>query len=599
MPVNVHSPDWSTRLVTPHPSLPNGSDAVRVVAYFTMEAALAPEIPTYAGGLGVLAGDTLRAAADLGLPIVGVSLLHSGGYFRQRLDATGVQSEASVDWTPDDHLEKLAPRARISLDGRPVTIRAWCYRISGYSGFEVPVYLLDTQLPENASEDREITDRLYIGDDRYRLRQEAVLGLGGLAMMRALGFGAISIHHLNEGHSALLALGLLQERLAAGAAAAAAIAAVREHCVFTTHTPVPAGHDRFPLDMVASVLGVERTELLEQTGGCVDGTLNMTHLALHLSGYVNGVAMRHRAVSEGMFPGYPIDSVTNGVHARTWVAPGFGKLYDRHIPEWRFESFNLRYAIAIPLAEVREAHAEAKRELVAEVASRTGSELDPAAFTIGFARRATSYKRADLLFSNLERLRALAGPGRALQVLYAGKAHPHDTGGKALIRRVFEAAAALAPAVRVLYLQDYDMALAAKLCAGVDLWLNTPQKPQEASGTSGMKAAMNGVPSLSVLDGWWVEGHVEGVTGWSIGESWHNESDGAGEATSLYDKLEHLILPLYYDNPDGWAQVMRSAVALNASFFNAERMLLQYAANAYGVPVLPTRRRRTPVEATL
>jgi starch phosphorylase len=291
--------------------------------------------------------------------------------------------------------------------------------------------------------------------------------------------------------------------------------------------------------------------------------------------------MRHGEISRDMFPNYPINSITNGVHAATWTAEPFQRLYSGHIPEWRRDNLYLRYAVSIPLAEIQQAHTEAKRSLLAEVERRTGIRLDSAALTLGFARRATPYKRADLLFTDLDRLRRVAQKAGPLQVLYAGKAHPRDEGARALIRRVFEAAAALRESVQVVYLEEYDIALAKYLCSGVDVWLNTPQKPHEASGTSGMKAALNGVPSLSILDCWWVEGHLEGVTGWSIDEDSHLPSDAARETDSLYAKLEYVIAPLFYHRPVAFAEVMRSAIALNGSFFNAQRMVGQYLRNAY------------------
>jgi starch phosphorylase len=349
---------------------------------------------------------------------------------------------------------------------------------------------------------------------------------------------------------------------------------------------VPAGHDRFPEPQVRAVLGADYQELLRAAHCCdEDGTLNMTYLALRLSRFVNGVAMRHREVSQGMFPSYPVDSITNGVHALTWTSEPYRELFDRRIPEWRRDNLYLRYAVAIPLEEIREAHARAKRELLDEVARRTGVQLDPAVMTIGFARRATPYKRADLIFSDVERLRAIARSAGALQIIFAGKAHPRDEGGKALIRHIHDAARALGDCVRIVYLENYEMALGALLTSGVDLWLNNPMKPLEASGTSGMKAALNGVPSFSVLDGWWVEGHVEGITGWSIGPSDSPEPDQAAEVHDLYEKLERVIVPLFYGDPLGWARVMRHAIALNGSFFNTQRMVQQYVRNAYLRPM--------------
>ncbi len=554
------------------------------LAYFSMEIGLDFQIPTYSGGLGVLAGDTLRSAADLGLPMVGVTLVYRQGYFRQHLDGQGNQSETPASWTPEDLLEPVEPVVTVSIEGRQVQVRAWRYRVRGHSGHTVPVLLLDTDVPANSDWDRTLTDHLYGGDDHYRLCQEVVLGMGGVALLSALGLGEGMIYHLNEGHSALLTVSLMESRLQATGAAVPAPAdeeAVRRQCVFTTHTPVPAGHDQFGWDLVQRVLGPERAALLEAAGCRLQGNLNMTYLALRFAGYINGVAMRHGEISTGMFPGYPIDAITNGVHAPTWTAAPFAELFDRLIPEWRRDNFYLRYAVGIPVPEIQQAHARAKGELLAEVAARRGLTLDERVLTLGFARRATTYKRPDLLFADLERLRRIAREAGALQVIFAGKAHPRDEGGKEMVRRVFQAAAALGEEARVVYLEDYDMTLGKIICAGVDLWLNTPQRPQEASGTSGMKAALNGVPSFSVLDGWWVEGHVEHVTGWAIGNDYEGPGDYPEDAASLYDKLEKVIIPLYYNQPEAYARLRRSAIALNGSFFNTQRMVSQYVTNAY------------------
>jgi len=549
------------------------------IAYFSMEVALESGVPTYSGGLGVLAGDTLRAAADLGLSLVGVTLAHRAGYFRQQLDAVGNQTETAEPWKPEDRLEQAPARAVLTLRGRVVHLRAWQYRVIGLTGREVPVYLLDTDLPENDPADRTLTDHLYGGDPEYRLCQEAVLGIGGLAVLRALGHEPeTTLYHMNEGHSALLTLGLLEEQ---GNATDAARQVVRRRCLFTTHTPVPAGHDKFPLGLVGSVLGGRRADVLRVSDCIPDDTLNMTELALRHSHYVNGVALRHEQISRGMFPGYPINSITNGVHALTWAAPAIQSLFDRWIPEWRKDNLYLRYAESIPAAEILRAHAECKRDLTAEVERRNGVRLDPNALTLGFARRATAYKRPDLIFADPDRLRTIARTVGPIQVVYAGKAHPRDEGGKELIRRVFAAAKALRGDVPVVYLEDYDMELGRRMCAGSDVWLNTPLKPQEASGTSGMKAAINGVPSLSILDGWWLEGCVEGVTGWAIGEDSGLPSDPAAEPDSLYTKLESVIAPLFYRRPLDFAEVMRGAMTLNGSFFNAQRMVIQYLRNAY------------------
>lgn len=549
-----------------------------------MEIGLEPAIPTYSGGLGLLAGDTVRAAADLGAPMVAVSLLHRKGYFRQRLDVMGNQSEEPYEWSPEEFLEPLQPRTFVTIEGRQVHIRAWRYLVRGIQGHTVPVYLLDTCLPQNSPWDQTLTDHLYGGDDRYRLTQEAVLGMGGVGMLRALGYEKFGAYHMNEGHSALLTLALLGEQTWGADLSQAdseSMEAVRRQCVFTTHTPVPAGHDRFPMDLVHQVLGEPWASTLKNSSCCLDGFLNMTFLALSFSDYINGVSMRHERISQSMFPNYPVNSISNGVHATTWTSPPFCQLYDKHISQWRRDNRYLRHAVGLALDEIRQAHAQAKENLLEEVERRSGARLDPTVMTIGFARRATLYKRADLLFSDLERLKRIAREVGPLQIIHGGKAHPQDRGGKRMIRHVFEAAAMLADTVPVIYLEEYDMALGKLLCSGVDLWLNTPQKPEEASGTSGMKAALNGVPSLSVLDGWWIEGHFEGMTGWSIGESWEVESNPAVESASLYDKLERAIVPLYYRDPDAYAQVMRSCIAINGSFFNAQRMVSQYLEQAY------------------
>ena len=561
----------------------NGAVAEPIIAYFSMEICLDQAIPTYSGGLGVLAGDTLRSAADLKLPVVGVTLLHRKGYFRQHLDAQGNQTESGVEWKPEELLQELPERTMVTVEGRDVHVRAFRYLVRGATGHEVPVLLLDTALPENSEADRALTDSLYGGDNSYRLKQEIVLGMGGAQILRCTGYAGDMRYHMNEGHSALLLAQLLEWQLEGRKPfelTDADLEAVRRQCVFTTHTPVPAGHDRFPRELVDAVLGTSRRELLD-AAKCMDGAeLNMTHLALRLSRFVNGVAMKHREVSIGMFPGFAIDSITNGVHAATWTSPAFQKLFDKRIPEWRTDNLYLRYAVSIPLAEIRAAHDEAKQEFLAEVAQRTGVQLDTKVFTLGFARRATPYKRADLMFSDVKRLAAIAEKVGPMQIVFGGKAHPHDGGGKDLIRRIHGAAGELKGRIEVVYLENYEMQIAAKMVAGVDVWVNNPMKPLEASGTSGMKAALNGVPSLSVLDGWWIEGHVEGVTGWSIGSS-ESDTDQSKDAQDLYLKLERVILPLFYGLPFAYAEVMRGAIALNGSFFNTQRMVEQYVRNAY------------------
>ncbi len=552
------------------------------IAYFSMDVAIDSSIPTYSGGLGILAGDTLRSAADLEAPVVGVTLLHRKGYFEQHLDSEGNQVETPSKWSPESHLELLGPQVTISIEERDVRVRAWQHVFHGITGYAVPLLLLDTNLEENDPRDRALTDHLYGGDDHYRLCQEIVLGFGGVGMLHALGYG-VQVFHMNEGHSALITLALLEQQVVAKpdqGFSETHVQMVRRQCVFTTHTPVPAGHDRFRAELVRQVIGETRATMLAQMQ-VMDGELNMTQLALRFSAFVNGVSMRHGEVSRGMFPAYKIAAITNGVHAITWASAPFAALYDRCMPEWRRDNCYLRYAIGIPLAEIRQTHWQAKQELLQQIRWITGAQLDDKIFTVGFARRATEYKRADLLFSDIERLKQIARQVGPLQLVYAGKAHPRDQAGKAIIRRIFEAAAALANDIRVVYLENHNMALGKLLCSGVDVWLNTPLRPQEASGTSGMKAALNGVPSFSVIDGWWVEGHIEGVTGWAIEAADGVENSSLAEASCLYEKLERVILPMFYHEPERFAEVMRSAIAFNGSFFNTQRMLSQYLRNAY------------------
>jgi glycogen phosphorylase len=552
------------------------------VAYFSMELALESAMPTYSGGLGVLAGDTLRSAADLGVLMVAISLLYRKGHFFQRLDNEGHQYEEPVAWTPEDFLQRCEPIVEVEVEGRTVKVAAWAYAVNGASGITIPVFLLDTNLPENHPYDRTLTDYLYGGDQRYRLCQEVVLGIGGLRMLRALGFDHEASFHMNEGHSALLALELFFEELAREPEdEEGAVERVRRKCLFTTHTPVPAGHDQFPLTLARSVLGERHLETLHSLGCCADG-LNMTLVALSLSRYVNGVTERHGCISRSMFPGYPIGSITNGVHSATWSAPPFAALYDRHIKDWRRDSFSLRYALGIPLPEIKQAHDEAKSHLIELVNERTNLGFDTRAFTIGFARRIAAFKRPTLLFHDPERLRRMAARFGRLQIVLGGKAHPQDFDAKALIQQIVHWSKTLAPDVLIAYLPSYDLALAKVIVAGVDLWLNTPQPPYEASGTSGMKAAHNGVPTLSVFDGWWLEGHIEGVTGWGIGPRERGgERNDAEDAADLYRALEETILPIYHGQPERWAGIMRATIAFNASFFNSQRMLEEYLLLAY------------------
>ncbi|MEW5744903.1 MAG: alpha-glucan family phosphorylase [Nitrospirota bacterium] len=552
------------------------------IAYFSMEIGLRSDMPTYSGGLGVLAGDTIKSAADLKLPMVAVSILTRKGYFKQELDIYGRQTELPDELDPSRFMSPLKERVSVFVEGREVVVSSWMYLVESAAGGKIPIIYLDTDLPENAPQDRGITHYLYGGDAEYRLKQEIVLGLGGSRMLDELGF-EIRKYHMNEGHSSLLTLELLKrhkrdieevwdERLVWD------LEKVRSLCVFTTHTPVAAGHDKFPYDMVQRIVGeVIPRDALREFGG--KEHLNMTLLALNLSNYINGVAKKHGEVSQSMFPGYAINAITNGVHSFTWTCDSFKRLYDKYLPGWANEPEIFVRVGRIPDDELWAAHMEAKRQLVDYVNRQTQAGMNYDTFTIGFARRATAYKRADLLFSDVDRL-ARIGEGR-LQIVYAGKAHPRDESGKKLIQRIFEIKERLKDKVKIAFLENYNMDLALKIISGVDVWLNTPLRPLEASGTSGMKATHNGVPNFSILDGWWIEGHIEGYTGWAIGPSPEVPADPARDADDLYHKLEQVIIPAFYDEKRLWIRIMQNAIGKNAYYFNSHRMMRRYVTEAY------------------
>ena len=552
-----------------------------------MEIALSEEMPTYSGGLGVLAGDTIRSAADMHIPMVVFTLLHRKGYFFQRINEDGWQQEEPVVWEVQDFLEERPERITLTLEGKPVTLRAWVYQVTGHSGYSIPVFFLDADLEENEEWYRTLTDHLYGGDEHYRFCQEAILGIGGTRMLRELGYDEVRRFHMNEGHASLLTLELLAESARQSGRAVIGnedVEGVRDQCVFTTHTPVRAGHDLFSFERVQQVLGLSDSFLKMCEGFSQDGVLNMTYLALNLCRYVNGVAKKHGEVSRLMFAEYPIDSITNGVHAFTWVSEPFRDLFSRYIPDWARDNYALRFAVGIPDNEIWDAHTKSKDALIQFVNQETNAGFDHDVLTIGFARRSATYKRGNLLLSDLERLRQISERAGEYQVIFAGKAHPNDQAGKEIIHTIVEAAKALEGSVRVAYLPNYGLREGGLITSGVDLWLNTPEPPMEASGTSGMKAAMNGVPSLSVLDGWWLEGHIENHTGWSIGykeRSGDAKRDWAEDAASMYDKLEQVIIPMFYESRERYIRVMRHSIAVNGSFFNTQRMVQQYVMKAY------------------
>jgi len=545
------------------------------IAYFSMEIGINTDIPTYSGGLGVLAGDVIRSSADLRIPLVAVTLISKKGYLKQKITPDGWQIEYPEEWDPSKFMKLLPETATAKIDGRDVRIGVWVYEQESLTGGTIPVLFLTTDVEGNTQEDREITDFLYGGDEKYRLKQEIVLGIGGLRILEALKIN-VKKYHMNEGHSSLLTLELLKNNnLNADK--------VKNLCVFTTHTPVASAFDKFSYDMISEVLETEvPQEILKEYGG--SDRLNMTLLALNLSKYTNGVTEAHMEYSRKLFPGYHIQEITNGVHSYTWTCPCFRVLFDKYIPRWANEPELLVRADTIPDEELWEAHMKAKQGLLDFVYEKTATQMDINTLTVAFARRATEYKRAAMIFSDLDKLREIQKQER-IQLIFAGKAHPRDEMGKRLIKDIYDCMAQLKNEIDIVYLENYTMEMAGKLVSGADIWLNTPLPPFEASGTSGMKAAHNGVINFSVLDGWWIEGCVEGLTGWAIGPSpdqaISDEERRKRELGDLYNKLEYLIIPEFYQQRDDWIDMMRNSIGKVAYYFNTHRMMRKYATDAY------------------
>jgi starch phosphorylase len=554
------------------------------VAYFSMEIAIKNDIKSYSGGLGVLAGDTLKAAADLKVPMMGITLLNNKGYFKQIINENGEQEERIDDYDLSE-LNKLDINTTVNIKGDQVKINVWEYKIKGYQDHIVPVYFLDTDLEENKEEYRSLTGQLYGGDQKYRLMQEIVLGRGGVKVLPLLGYENIEKYHLNEGHAGLATVELLtkfkpkifslnSER------GQKAVEELRKKCVFTTHTPVKAGHDAFSLALVEE-LQPNFPNLSELK---TEEKLNMSHLAAYFSSYINGVSREHQKVSTKMFPEHTIASITNGVHSQTWTSPAFQDLFDEYIPSWRGCSLSLRNTFNIPVEKIWEAHQDSKRRLLKYIKKNNDKDLSEDVFTIGFARRFATYKRPTILFRKMEKLIEINEKVGKIQIIYAGKAHPHDQAGKDMIREINQIIKEYEEKIDIVFLEDYDMSVAQKMIPGVDLWLNTPLPPNEGSGTSGMKAAHNGVPHFSTLDGWWIEGYIKSKTGWAIGEENENlnpEERVKKDAEDIYEKLADIIIPRYYQTPEKWKKTMRHTIAVNASFFNSERMIRQYSQEAY------------------
>jgi glycogen phosphorylase len=583
------------------------------VAYFSCEFGLDESLPIYSGGLGVLAGDHLKSASDLGVPLVALGLFYREGYFRQQLDAHDWQTERYPNNDPERlplTLEPVSSVIELTDDSGalvPVEAQVWRAEVG-----RVPLYLLDTDVDGNPAWARTITDRLYGGDRRHRLRQELVLGIGGVRALRGLGIDP-TVFHLNEGHSAFLQLERLRELVEdEHVARDEALQQLRGSTVFTTHTPVPAGNEVFDPALVEQNVG----ELVARCGftwpvfaalGKVkddDSGFGLTPFALRTSSYANGVSALHGEVSREMWHGLwpnrdmdqvPIGSVTNGVHARTWMSEELDGLLgieeDMGTPDFA-------HAYELDDETLWRTQRNARGALIDFMRSRgLPGSFDPDALTIGFARRFATYKRADLIFSDPDRLaQLLASTDRPLQIVMAGKAHPADEGGKALIQKVVAFARTAAANGRVVFLPDYEMTLARYLVQGVDVWLNNPRRPLEASGTSGMKAALNGVVNVSILDGWWCEGYSD-ETGFAIGGDWiasNDDAQDAADATALFETLEQQVLPTFYDDRPRWVGLMRNSIAQLGARFNTNRMLVEYVEGLY----LPAHRERSGTATT-
>lgn len=559
----------------------------RLVAYFCMGMGINPKMPTYSGGLEVLAGDHIKAAADMELPLVAVTLLHRKGYFKQEIGEDGRQFERYPKWSPEEFMELHDSPGKIvnlRVNGDDVKIRAWQYNQIGQSGYKIPILFLDTDIEGNSVVARDFTSYLYGSDNKYRLSQEAVLGLGGAKILENLGYNKIEKFHMNEGHAALLPLYLLKKE-------EGDVEKVKKKVIFTTHTPVPAGHDKFEVSLVSEVL---HDQLSDITPYCEDGKLNMTHVALKLSNFTNGVSKKHAEVSRVMFPKYKIDSITNGVHAESKVTRHTKKLFDEHLRGWSLRPDRaLPYVFKIPDEEIIMMHRANKKDLMDFVNTMNPqANFSTDALTLTYARRFAEYKRATLLLSNIEKLVEIAGDKeRPIQLIFSGKAHPQDEKGKQLIQEIIKTADDLSGIVKISFLPNYNMDIAKLLTSGSDFWLNTPRRPYEASGTSGMKALLNGVINISIDDGWVCEGIRDGVNGIIIGDkagkfNLDNKDEAridAQDAADLYNKLENVVKPMYYDDKKKLVDMMKSSIAVG-SYFTTARMVREYRELAYEMP---------------
>ena len=538
------------------------------IGYMTAEIGLWSELHTYSGGLGVLAGDHVKSAADAKLPLTCVTLLYHEGYSRQHIDENGIQTESYRNLDPSNHLIDTKIELALPLDNSTLYSRVWRVDVKGGSGHIVPVYFLDTNHPSNIDSHKKLCNRLYGGDENVRIRQEFLLGVGGVRLLKSL-HGEIGGLHLNEGHCTFALLELLNQGWSREK--------LSNKTLFTTHTPVPAGHDRFEWSLMEEVLGdllpKDAKELVITAGDSENGKrCSLSHLAVALSGSVNAVSSLNADVAKTMFKDKQIVSITNGVHHLTWTSPLRASLFDKYIPNWRNNPNELKNSKNIPDAELLK-NREMDRELFHElVKHNTGIKLYKNRLTIGFARRFATYKRANLVFKDLDKLLSF-GSGK-IQFVFSGKAHPKDYGGKKLIQQIYQSAAKIKDEIPVAFLEDYDMATGLAITSGVDIWLNNPIRPLEASGTSGMKAAMNGVPNCSILDGWWPEACQHGTNGWAIGKGEENRDDER-DANNVYNVLENDVLPAWEKGGTKWAKLMKSSIAISAKFTGA-RMIEDY-----------------------
>ena len=546
------------------------------VAYFSMEIGLKSAIPTYAGGLGILTADLMQSCADLGVNAVCVTGCWKHGYLRQTLNPDGSQRYEEIEWDQAAYLKRLPERVTVTIEGQPVVVGAWRLDLKGAKG-TVPVIFLDTSLPENPPEVHRITHRLYGGDQAMRIRQELVLGIGGVRMLRALGYNDIGTYHMNEGHAAFLTLELLRERQWKDED-------VRRSCAFTTHTPIEAGHDVFSYDLAERIAGDNLPWHIRKIAG--ENALSMTKLAMTMSRYTCGVSRIHAEVSRRMFPGVSIDAITNGVHHITWSSEEMQALFDRRSKGWREDPSILTSTCRdFEDGELWQAHQAAKMRLMAEVNRRTGLAFDPEILTIASARRVVSYKQPELLYENIERLADVCH-GR-VQIVHSGNAHPSDAFAQGVIQRMVERSHKLKDKVKIAYLENYNPDLARLLVQGADVWLNTPMRLHEASGTSGMKACLNGVLNFSTLDGWWIEGYErDPEAGWRIGPlalATNIDTTRAIDAEDIYTELQYQLIPeYYYDGRARFLRRMKRAIGL-LGYFNSHRCVQEYLQKAWNV----------------